>query len=43
MKCALRESGCRIGYEQTEMSRDHFWRSIPRDTNMEFSVLSPVD
>ena len=28
LKCALRESGCRIGYEPTNMSRDHFWRSI---------------
>ena len=33
-KCALRESGCRIGYESTKASRDHFWRSISRDTNV---------
>ena len=38
-KCALRESGCRIGYEPTKMSRDHFWRSISRDTNVEVSAL----
>ena len=30
LKCALRESGCRIGHELTKMSRDHFWRSISR-------------
>ena len=24
-KCAVRESGCRIGYEQTKMSQDHFF------------------
>ena len=41
LKFALRESGCRIGYEPTKMSRDHFWRSISRDTNMEVSALSP--
>ena len=35
LKCALRESGCRIGYERTKMSLDHFWRSISRDTNVE--------
>ena len=29
LKCLLRECGCRIGYEPTKMSRDHFWRSIP--------------
>ena len=23
------------------MSRDHFWRSISRDTNVEVSALSP--
>ena len=34
LKCALRESGCRIGYEPTKMNRDHFWRSIPRDTSL---------
>ena len=34
-KCALRESGCRIGCEPTKMSRDHFWRSISSDTNVE--------
>ena len=39
--CALRESGCRIGYGPTRMSRDHFRRSIPRDTNVEVSALSP--
>ena len=36
-------SGCRIGYEPTKMSRDHFWRSISRDSYMEVSALSPVD
>ena len=41
LKCALRESGCRIGYEPTKMSRDHFWLSISRDTNLEVSALSP--
>ena len=40
-KCALRESGCRIGYEPTKMSRVHFWRSISRDINLEVSALSP--
>ena len=25
------------------MSRDHFWRSISRDTNVEVSALSPLD
>ena len=39
LKCALRKSGCRIGYEPTKMSRDHFWRSISRDTNVEVSAL----
>ena len=28
-------SSCRIGYEPTKISRDHFWRSISRDTNVE--------
>ena len=37
---ALRESGRRIGYELKKMSRDHFWRSISRDTNVEVSALS---
>ena len=41
-KCALRESGCRIGYEPTTMNRDHFWRLISRDTNVEVSALSPL-
>ena len=41
-KCALRESGCRIGYEPTRMSRDYFWWSISRDTNVEVSALSPA-
>ena len=40
-KCALRESGCKFGYEPTKMNRDHFWRSISRDTNVEISALSP--
>ena len=40
-KYALRENGCRIGYEPTRMSRYHFWRSISRDTNMEVSALAP--
>ena len=39
LKCALREDGCRIGYEATKVSRDHFWRSIFRDTNVEVSAL----
>ena len=40
----LTESGCKIGYEPTKMSRDHFWRSISSDTNMEVSALStPVN
>ena len=39
-KSALRESGCRIDYEPTKMSPDHFWRSIYRDTNVEVSALS---
>ena len=42
LECALRESGCRIGYEPTKMIRDHFWRSISRDTNVEVSALSPL-
>ena len=42
LKCALRESACRIGYEPTKMSRDHFWRSISRDTNVEVSAVSPL-
>ena len=42
LKFALRESGCRIGYELTKMSRDHFWRSISSDNNMEVSALSPI-
>ena len=41
LQCALRESGCRIGYEPTKMNRDHFWRLISRDTNVEVSALSP--
>ena len=40
-KCALRESGCRIGYESTKMSRDVFRRSISRDTNVEASAFLP--
>ena len=36
---ALRKSGCIIGYEPTKMSRDHFWRSISRNTNVEISAL----
>ena len=43
LKYALRESGCRIGYEPTKMSQDHFWRSISRDTNVEASALSPTN
>ena len=39
LKYALRESGCRIGYEPTKMSQDHFWRSMPRDTNVDVSAL----
>ena len=41
-KCALKESGCRIGYEPTKVSRDHLWRSISRDTNVEVSAWSPA-
>ena len=41
-KCALRESGCRIGYDPTKMCRDHFWQSMSRDTNVEVSALSPL-
>ena len=41
LKCALRESGCRISYEPTKMIRDHFWWSMSRDTNVEVSALSP--
>ena len=41
LKCALMESGGRIGYEPTKMSRDPFWRSISRDTNVEASALFP--
>ena len=41
LKCALREGGCRISYEPTKMSRDHFWQSISRDINVEVSALSP--
>ena len=40
LKCALRESGCRIGYEPTKMTP--FWWSISRDTNVEVSALSPL-
>ena len=40
VKCALRESGGRIGCEATKTSRDHFWRSMSRDTNLEVSALS---
>ena len=36
LKCALRESGCRIGYEPTRMSRGRFWRSISREINVKF-------
>ena len=43
LNCALKESGCRIGYEPIKMSRDHFWRSISRDTNVEVSASSPYD
>ena len=43
LKCALRESCCRIGYEPTKMSRDHFWRSISRDTNVEVSAWDKAD
>ena len=39
LKCALRASGCRIGYEPTKRSRDHFRRSMSRDTNVEVSAL----
>ena len=42
LKCALRECGRRIGYEPTKMSRDDFWRSISRDTNVEVSAVSPL-
>ena len=41
IKCALRGSGGRTGYEPTKMNRDHFWRSISRETNVEVSALSP--
>ena len=40
-KCALRESGCRICIEPTKMSRDHFWRLISGDTNVEVSAWYP--
>ena len=43
LKFPLRESGCRIGYEPTEMSRDHFWRSISRDTDVEFLHYADED
>ena len=39
-KCALRESGYRIGYEPTKINRDHFKRSTSMDTNVEVSALS---
>ena len=42
LKCALRESGCRIGCEPTTMSRDHFWRLTSRDTSVEVSASSPL-
>ena len=42
LKCALRESCCRIGYEPTKMSQHHFWRSISRDANVGVSALSPT-
>ena len=42
LTCALRESGCRIGCEPTKMRRDHFWRSISRDTNVEVSAFSTL-
>ena len=41
-KSALRESGCIIGYEPTIMSRDHFWGSISRDTNVGVPVDYPL-
>ena len=41
-KCALRESGCRIGSEPKKMSRDHFWRSISGDTNVGVSAMYPT-
>ena len=39
LQCALRESGCRVSYEPTKMSRDHFWRSTSRDTKVEVSGI----
>ena len=42
LKCALRESGCRICYELTRMSRYHFWRTISTDINVEVSALSCI-
>ena len=38
---ALREGGCRIGYEPTKVSLDHFRRSVSMGTNVEVSALSP--
>ena len=43
LKCALRESGCRIGYEPTKMNRHPFWRSISSDTNAEVSASYPLN
>ena len=42
LKRAVRESGCRIGYEPIKTSQDHFWWSISRDTNVEVSAFSPL-
>ena len=42
LKFALRESGCRIGYEAAKMTRYHFWWSISRDTNVDISALEHV-
>ena len=39
LKCALRESGCRIGYQPTK--NELRLLSISRDTNVEVSALSP--
>ena len=41
LKCALRESGCRIGYDSKKMSRYHFWQSMSRDANVEVLHCPP--
>ena len=40
LKCALRESGCRIGYKPTKKELRSPMR-MSRDTNVEVSALSP--